>query len=124
VSQIIQASGGTSTDPYAGHLDYSNAPWFDWGPYLWANGTIQSPGNGLFWCDSTTRFNSLCFSTGNQGDFRYGDDNDPITYWGDHTHPTATAQEKVANQLVKFIKGQLTGPQSNISNWVTPWISK
>ncbi|MBZ5600213.1 MAG: hypothetical protein LAN83_18055 [Acidobacteriia bacterium] len=65
---------------------------------------------------------------GDPGDFRYGDlDPNYLQYWGDHTHPTAWAAEKVANQLVKFIQGGqngLGGPQQSISNWVTPWIQR
>ena len=122
VAQIHQAAGGDPTDPYSGEVNYGVTPWFDWGPYLWASGTNKSAGNQLFWCDSTTRLNPLC--EGNLGDFRYGDDADPVTYWGDHTHPTYKAEEKVANQLVKFIKGQLPAPQLNISGWVTPWVGR
>jgi hypothetical protein len=121
VAQIQQANGGGPAQ-YAQTLNYNVAPWFDWGPYIWASGTIRSLGNGLIWCDSTTRLNALCLSEGNLGDFRYGDDADPINYWGDHTHPTASAAKKVAGQLVKFISGQLLPPQSHISDWVTPWI--
>jgi hypothetical protein len=118
VAQIQQANGGGPAQ-YAQTLNYNLAPWFDWGPYIWASGINQSPGSGLFWCDSTTRGQALCVN--NLGDFRYGDDADPATYWGDHTHPTASAAKKVADQLVKFISGQLLPPQSHISDWVLPW---
>jgi hypothetical protein len=121
VQRLIVAQINQTPDQYSGAVDYSKAPWFDWGPYLWANGPNQSPGNQLFWCDSTTRQLPQC--QGNLGDFRYGDDADPA-FWGDHTHPTYKATEKVANQLVKFIKGQLPQPQTNISAWVTPWIGR
>ena len=41
VAQIKQAAGIALVDPYAGSVDYGNAPWFDWGPYLWADGEIK-----------------------------------------------------------------------------------
>ncbi len=53
---------------------------------------------------------------------RYGDLTNPDFYWGDFTHPSTKGAEKVANELVKFIQGQLPAPQSHISDWVTPWI--
>ncbi|MBZ5600215.1 MAG: hypothetical protein LAN83_18065 [Acidobacteriia bacterium] len=129
VAQINQAGGvNNNPDEYAGPLTYDVAPWVDWGPYLWADGTTPSSGSGLNWCDSTTNRDPLCQAQGNPGDFRYGDLAEGYTqFWGDHTHPTAWAAQKVANQLVKFIKGGLNGlggPQQNISNWVTPWIQR
>ena len=119
VAQINQVGNIGNTDPYSGPVDYNNAPWVDWGPYLWASGVNISPGNQLNWCDSTTTSDSRC--TGDPGDFRYGDLINS-TYWGDHTHPTYKGQEKVATQLLKFIQGNLPTAQSYISNWVTPWV--
>jgi hypothetical protein len=107
---------------YAGNLGYDVAPWVDWGPYLWASGTHPSSGSTLFWCDKTTRNDPIC--QGNLGDFRYGDDADPVTYWGDHTHPTYKATEKVAGHLVMWIQGTLPPAQSYISSWVLPWVQK
>lgn len=112
------------TNDYAGDVRYpQSAPWFDWGPYLWASGPNISQSTGLFWCDTTTNHSlySQCSTT--ISDFRYGD----LTYgysgfWGDHTHPTYTATQKVAGQLVKFIQGTLPAPQTYISDWVTGWI--
>jgi len=128
VAQINQTNNITSPDPYSGQLDYTVAPWFDWGPYLWASGVTPSPGSGLNWCDSTTTGNQNCAH--NPGDVRYGDLNPGYTqYFGDHTHPTATGQAKVANQLLKWIQGTLPSAQSYISDWLgvgtsTPWIQK
>jgi hypothetical protein len=121
VAQIQQANGG-GPGQYAETVSYQVAPWFDWGPYLWASGVNISPGNQLNWCDKTTRLDQRC--NGNLGDVRYGADEDPDTFWGDHIHPTYRGQEKVANQLVKFITGHLPPAQANISAWVTPWIPK
>jgi hypothetical protein len=126
VAQINQDAGMQFTDPYSGTVAYKsdgtgNAPWVDWGPYLWADGTNKSPSSQLAWCDSTTTQNPNCF--GNPGDVRYGDLDD-ATFWGDHTHPTYKGVEKVANQLVKFIQGTLPAPQTYISDWVVPWLGK
>lgn len=117
---VVAQIDGNTTD-YAGDVRYpQSAPWFDWGPYLWANGANRSS-NGLFWCDTTTQGLPQCLN--NQGDFRYGDTASGFTeWWGDHTHPTYQAQKKVADQIVSFIKGTLQGPQAFISDWVTPWV--
>jgi hypothetical protein len=87
-------------------VDTGSAPWFDWGPYLWANGPNVSS-TGLFWCNGQS--GNPCNLA---RDVRYGDTNN-AQFWGDFTHPTANAEDKVANALVTFIK---TSP------WVTPWI--
>jgi hypothetical protein len=126
VEQINQVAGQGQGDQWAGQLTYDKAPWFDWGPYLWADGPNQSAGTGLFWCDNTTntQIYPQCL---NDFDFRFGDITDDMhkqMYWGDHTHPTYQGQAKVAGQLVKFIRGTLGGPQAFISDWVTPWIKK
>ena len=122
VQRLIVAQINRTADAYTGNVRYpEDTPWFDWGPYIWANGANLSPGNQLFWCDSTTRQLQQC--QGNLGDFRYGDDADPTTYWGDHTHPTYKAQEKVANQLVIFIGKDPLGIKPG-SPFVTPWIVK
>ena len=126
VAQINQTNNITNTDPYSGQLDYTVAPWFDWAPYLWASGTNISPGNLLNWCDSTTTHDPHCAN--NPGDVRYGDLIYP-NYFGDHIHPTANGQAKVANQLLRWIQGTLPSAQSYISDWLgvgtsTPWIQK
>lgn len=124
VQRLILSQINRTADGYSGNVRYpEDTPWVDWGPYLWASGVNQSPGSGLIWCDSTTKTVQQCQS--DPGDFRYGDlDPNFLDYWGDHTHPTASGAEKVANQLVKFIQGNLGGPQQSISNWVTPWMQK
>ncbi|MBZ5707082.1 MAG: hypothetical protein LAN63_17180 [Acidobacteriia bacterium] len=119
VEQINQANGGGPGDSWAGHLTYDVAPWFDWGPYLWAN-RDEASSSGLAWCNGED--DPICQRA---RDFRFGN----LTpgkegFYGDYTHPTYTAQGKVATQLVKWITGQKTslGPQSFITDWVTPWI--
>jgi hypothetical protein len=126
VQRLIVAQIDRTITDHAGDVRYpESAPWVDWGPYLWASGTNVSSHTLLFWCDSTTTNNINCFNTNNPGDFRYGDLAPGYSaYWGDHTHPTAWAAQKVANQLVKFITGQLPAPQDHISDWVTPWKGK
>ena len=128
VAQINQDAGITPppNDP-AGDVHYNpnpntqgGAPWFDWGPYLWARPNMQSPGNHLYWCngESGTPCNGA-------KDFRHGDpDSGFRTYWGDYTHPTNTAQFRVAQQLLYWITGQssVLGPQAFITDWITPWI--
>ena len=65
VAQIKQAKGHASNDSYAGQVDYNNAPWFDWGPYLWSNGNLGR-NDGLRWCDNNDPINCL-----DQRDFRW-----------------------------------------------------
>jgi hypothetical protein len=118
VAQVNQAGNIASTDPYSGTVDYDHAPWFDWGPYLWADGETRNSA-GIQWCNGQN--DGIC---GLERDVRYGDPNDQEHFWGDFTHPTAHAAGVVADQLVKFIQGDLTTAQHHISDWVVPWISK
>jgi len=118
IQRAIRAQiDGTTTD-YVGDVRYpSSAPWFDWGPYLWANPN-QFSVNGLAWCNGES--GNTCQST---RDFRYGDLTQGYTqFWGDFTHPSYQGQKKVADELLKFIRGGtsgITGPQHFISDWVT-----
>ena len=110
-AQIRQTGGITNpTDSYAGQVDYTVAPWVNWGPYIWAYGTTPRNFDGLVWCNgqSLTQCNN-----GNQRDVLYGDTTDQTDYWGDFTHPAGGGVEKVADHLVTFI---------NNSPWVAPWI--
>ncbi len=110
-AQIRQVGGITNpSDSYSGEVDYTTAPWFDWGPYLWAYGTTPRNYDQLVWCNG--QFLTQC-NNGNERDVLYGDLLNPTTYWGDYTHPTGLGVQKVAGQLVNFIK---TSP------WITPWI--
>jgi len=118
VAQIHQTNGIGDTDPYAGALDYGVAPWIDWGPYLWANGESVSPSTGLKWCNA--QGDATC---GQIRDVRFGDVNDPVAFWGDFTHPAASAVQKVANQLVIFI-GKDPNHIKPGSPFVTPWIGQ
>ena len=118
VAQIKQG-GGEPPIEYAGDVSYDVAPWFDWGPYLWADGETTN-GAGIKWCNAQGDF-----ACGEERDVRYGDI-DPqykTTYWGDFTLPTASAAKKVADQLVKFI-GKGSGGLQAGSPFVTPWIEK
>jgi hypothetical protein len=112
VQRLIVAQITGIPDAYSGAVDYSQAPWVDWGPYLWASGATKSPSTQLFWCNGNS--GNPC---NRELDFRYGDPNNQTTYWGDFTHPTASAQSRVAGSLglLNFIQ---TSP------WVTPWIVK
>ena len=118
VQRSIVAQIDRTTTDYVGDVRYpEKTPWFDWGPYLWASGaTLNSA--GIRWCNGQPD-PSPC---NGEFDFRYGDlDAGYEQYWGDRTHPTADAAKKVADQLVKFISGQLPQPQLHISDWVLPW---
>ena len=125
VDQISQDVLVGDPAPYIGLVDYQSdgsghAPWFDWGPYLWASGELPRS-DGLNWCNGQN--DQYCNSV-NLKDVRYGDPTDQTDFWGDFTHPTAQGENKAANQLVKWITGGNLGVQSYISNWVTPWIAK
>ncbi len=122
VQRTIVAQIDRTTTDYAGDVRYpESAPWVDWGPYIWASGVNISPSTGLNWCDYMTRFDSRC--SGNLGDVRYGDPLDFTDFWGDHTHPTATGTQKVANQLVIFI-GKDPNHIKPGSPFVMPWIQQ
>jgi len=97
VAQIKQAANPPkpSNDQYSGLVDYSHAPWFDWGPYLWAS--ADTPRNdGLVWC------NAQGFSPCNSDrDFRLGD---PLNgLYGDLTHPAHTGQTRAATKILDFL---------------------
>ena len=122
---VAQINGGTN-DGYSGDVHYNpnatlgGAPWFDWGPYLWASGDVPR-NDGVFWCGGQ-QSPSPCIGS---YDVRDGDDHTG-QFWGDYTHPREHGQLKVANQVRYFLtnQGSLLGSQSFITDWVTPWISK
>ncbi|HVO82284.1 MAG TPA: hypothetical protein VMT28_16240 [Terriglobales bacterium] len=118
VAQINQGGGEPPVD-YAGDLSYDVAPWVDWGPYLWASANNLNSA-GIRWCNNQ-QGDPNCQLV---NDVRYGDPNDQEHFWGDFTHPTAHGAGVVADQLVKFIQGNLTSVQHYISDWVVPWIKK
>jgi hypothetical protein len=144
VGQIDEDASVTDPDPYKngtvnnghGSVAYNGNPnqfggaiWFDWGPYLWADGT-NANSDGVFWCDSTTTGVQNCLQAGDAGDVRYGDTNQSYTqYFGDHIHPTASGLEKVANELVCWVNlghscnNVTLGVQSYITDWL-PWITQ
>jgi hypothetical protein len=109
VAQINQASG---PEQYAGTLSYALAPWFDWGPYLWADGENKRS-DQLNWCNAQGDANcSLA-----QHDVRWGNPQDP-SQWGDFTHPAAAGAQKVADKLVTFFtKGVLNGGSPFVQHW-------
>jgi hypothetical protein len=117
VQRTIVAQIDRTTTDYAGDVRYpESAPWVDWGPYLWASGAAPRNFDGLNWCNGQASPPSCV----GQFDVRFGDP-DPLfnpTFWGDFTHPTAQATQKVANQLLKFVDKDTGSP------WVRPWIVK
>jgi hypothetical protein len=116
VQRLIVAQINRTPDAYTGNVRYpEDAPWVDWGPYLWASGPNISSSTGLFWCGGQAI--APCLGS---YDFRHGDPIDP-QYWGDFTHPSADGAKKVADQLVTFI-GKT--PNKPGSPFVTPWIGR
>ncbi len=115
---VAQINGG-GDDNYSGPVDYSNAPWFDWGPYLWTSGA-QGRSDQLVWCGGQPGIPCQGNYDVRTGDL--GNDN----YWGDYTHPNANGQKKVATQLVYFLTNQgiLLGSQVHITDWVKDWIGR
>jgi hypothetical protein len=73
-------------DEFTGTLRYEgsarNAPWFAWGPYMWADGT-RARSDGLSWTCAD-------FST------------------ADGTHPATSGRQKVAQLLLDFVHGDPT----------------
>src|SRR6185369_11455555 len=69
VAQINQAGHVPNFDQYSGIVDYTSAPWFDWGPYLWASRGDPRNFDGLLWCNGQNE--QLC-NFGQQKDVRYG----------------------------------------------------
>lgn len=116
VAQIKQAGGLSSNDDYSGPVGYAYAPWFDWGPYLWASGPNFNAA-GVNWCNGQ---NDPPRCSQNDRDFRDGDLERPV-WWGDYIHPSANGADKVASELVKWIQDGLQS-QAFISDWLTPWI--
>lgn len=116
VAQIDQTNNLPGSDPSAGNVNYSNAPWFDWGPYIWASGETKRS-DGLFWCGGQP--DGQCNST---YDVRYGDLADETDYWGDYTHPSAQGANKIGMMLFDWLTGDLNSAQSFMSGWVTPWM--
>ena len=113
VAQIQQAAGQSSNDQYSGVVDYSNAPWFDWGPYLWADGENKRS-DLLNWCNGQNDANC---NFGAQKDVRWGNPQDP-NQWGDLTHPSAAGAQKVANMLVNFFtKSAANGGSPFVQHW-------
>jgi hypothetical protein len=114
---VAQINGGTTGDGYSGDVHFNpnptlgGAPWFDWGPYLWASADTPRS-DGLVWCNGQPS-PSPC--GGVLRDVRYGDLFNQANYWGDFTHPTYQGQAKVATLLKNFIQTSL---------WVTGWIPK
>jgi hypothetical protein len=102
VAQIKQNANITSDDSYSSMVRFSDdnnnsnddAPWFDWGPYLWASGK-NARIDGLFWC------NDNGFPCTNVLDFRNGDPASGL--YGDLTHPRHSGQGKAAAKILDFI---------------------
>ena len=114
VAQIRQNAGLSSNDQYAGQVKFTNsaddtAPWFDWGPYLWASGNVPRS-DGLLWCNNNDLQQCL-----NVFDFRNGDPNQGL--YGDLTHPRHSGQAKAATKIFEW----LTDTNNLL---VTPWIGK
>jgi hypothetical protein len=102
VAQIRQAAG-IGFDAYAGPVNYEHAPWFDWGPYLWASGDVPR-NDGLLWCDDAS---TSGFCPARQRDFRSGDPNpsDGKPLFGDHTHPSDQGVDKASERILDFLLG-------------------
>jgi hypothetical protein len=109
-AQIRQTNGITAPlDTYSGQVDYSTAPWFDWGPYLWASGK-DARLDGLSWCNDN---GGLCAGF---KDFRSGDVPDDSLY-GDLTHPSAQGTQKAAPRILQWF----TNPNNVLT---APWINQ
>lgn len=78
IEQQLKGDPSLNCDTEKGAL---KAPWLSWGPYLWANGTRKNP-DGLFYEESD--------------------------FGSDGTHPSASGQRKVADQLLRFFKSDST----------------
>lgn len=110
---VAQINGAPDSNSASGAVDLSSAPWFDWGPYLWADGATPRHSDLLVWCNGQPT--GFC---ANQSDVRFGDRNDQTTYWGDFTHPTAQGAKKVADQMVTFFtKGVTSGGSQFVQGW-------
>jgi|GEM_PF-1299536 len=117
VDQINQVDDGWSGTvnylPDSHGVNQGNAPWVDWGPYLWAYGETPRLFDGLKWCGIQNDFNCP-----NVPDVLSGDQTSPdlqAQFWGDFTHPSGAGVQKAANQLVNFIQN---------SPFVKPWAPK
>jgi hypothetical protein len=113
VQRLIVAQIDGTADTYSGNVSYPNdAPWFDWGPYLWANGDTGRS-DGLRWCDTTSNF-----TCAGKLDFRYGQTGGADDYlWGDHTHPSAQGAGRVSGLILDFL-----GRTPHQRNAFVPWL--
>jgi hypothetical protein len=79
IAAQLSGAPGTNFDPARGRMDM---PWIAWGPYLWADG-LTPRSDGLTWnCTDLS----------------------PV----DGTHPSDTGSQKVADQLLSFVKSDPT----------------
>ena len=79
IEDQINGNPALNFDPALGPV---LAPWIAWGPYYWADGLVVPSSDGLVWgCQ----------------DFKI-----------DGTHPTASGSEKVANEVLRFLKSDPT----------------
>jgi hypothetical protein len=76
IQNQIKGEARLNYDPARGAVA---APIVMWGPYLWANGKTARKSDGLVWKEE-----------------------DFVTT--DHTHPSTTARQKVADLLLNFFK--------------------
>jgi hypothetical protein len=111
---VAQIDSKPDSNGYSGAVDLNSAPWFDWGPYLWADGDKPRSFDGLQWCNN----NPAPSSCNGKFDVRYGYTPDLVHYWGDYTHPTANGAQKAASQMVTFF-GHTSASLG--SPFVQPW---
>ena len=124
-AQIDEVKHGT-VNPVTGPLNYNQAPWIDWGAYLWAAGK-WIPCNNCGWSPSLTWSQDVlgpagCVSNGppsEECDFQATFGN-MVPAPPDNTHPSNCGRDKVSKMLVYQYCNGVVPTETYMQPWLVP----